>query len=141
MARRTLTPRAAARLYVVVGGVAIAIAAGLAAAPQLLLHGASLADATVISLRGNTAQGWTPVVEFTEPNGGVVRWSGAARHGPPVYEPGARLHVLYLPDKPGAITIAGFWQIYAPAIAAGVFGALFLGLGLLGLRATLRLPP
>lgn len=134
VANRLIRPRAAARLYIVLGVLAFAGSAALAVWPGALLRGAAVADATVVALRGNAQDGWTPVIQFTARNGGVVRWSGG--RGPAPTAVGARLRVIYLPDNPGVVAIAGFWRLYGPAVATGVFGCVFMVLGLLGWHAT-----
>ncbi len=139
-ARTPITPRTASRLYVVLGVFALLGCVALALYPQLALRGAHVTQATVVALRGDDAGGWTPVVQFTAPDGGLIRWSGGDRRKPAAYAVGDRLRMVYAPDNPGAIGIAGFWTIYAPAVAVGVFGLLFLGFGLLGARAARRLP-
>jgi hypothetical protein len=131
-----MSPRAAARFYIVLGLLALVGGGVLALFPQLLLRGAAMADATVVALRGNDKLGYVPVIQFTGPGGSLVRWSGTAGSTPAAYAVGAHLRVVYLPSNPGAVAIAGFWRLYAPAIATFVFAGLFLAFGLLGLRAT-----
>jgi len=148
MARRTLNPRSVTRrppnprhsalLYIVFGLCALLLSGGLALFPQIALRGAQVADASVVALRGDDTAGWAPVVQFTEKSGGLIRWSGTQRRKPAAYAVGDHLRVLYVPDNPEAIAIASAWRIYLPALASGVLGLLFLGIGVLGLRAVRR---
>jgi hypothetical protein len=136
---RSLSPRNASRLYIALGLCAWLGCAALALYPQIALRGANIADGTVVALRGDDKSGFAPIIQFSEPDGGVVRWSGGSLSKPSPYAMGQHVPMVYVPNGNSAIAIGSFWSLHAPAVACFVFGVLFVGFGLLGLRAVRRM--
>jgi hypothetical protein len=136
MPRQAVHPRTAATVYLFLGVCALIAAVWLAVWPQpLAASGTRIADGKVVELRGNDQVGWMPVIEFSEPDGAMVRWSGGGQHKPAPYAVGAHVRMVYVTANPTVIAIAGFWAVYLPAVVAGALGVIFCVFGWLGRRA------
>jgi hypothetical protein len=123
---RSLSPRNASRLYIALGLCAWLGCAALALYPQIALRGANIADGTVVALRGDDKSGFAPIIQFSLSK-------------PSPYAMGQHVPMVYVPNGNSAIAIGSFWSLHAPAVACFVFGVLFVGFGLLGLRAVRRM--
>jgi hypothetical protein len=137
MPRQAVHPRTAATVYLILGVCALVVGVGLAVWPQpLAASGTQIADGKVVELRGNDQVGWMPVIEFSEPGGAMVRWSGGGQHKPAAYQVGAHVPMVYVTANPTVIAIAGFWAVYLPAAVAFALGVIFSAFGWFGRRAT-----
>lgn len=73
---------------------------------------------------------YSPLVEFTTPQGQSVRFVESASQSPPKWQPGDHVPVRYRPEDPqGARIPSAFGLWYGPAFTL-VFGAIFLGAGI-----------
>jgi len=75
---------------------------------------------------------YRPVVSFRV-GAQTIRFQSIAHSNPPEYEPGASVHVLYDPARPGEARIRSFTSLWLLPIVLGGLGLIFtvIGLGLL----------
>ncbi len=70
---------------------------------------------------------YSPIIEFTAPNGRPVRFESSNASSPPAYRIGQEVEVLYNPNDPNDASINSFYELWlVPAILAPVDVMLFV---------------
>jgi hypothetical protein len=102
-------------------------------ATQRFISKAEKATGTVVEMvparssKGGTT--WSPVVEFTTPEGKSVRLRPSFSSSPPAYDVGEKVEVFYRPEAPEKAKLDGFFALYLGPIILGGVGFIFFSVG------------
>lgn len=82
---------------------------------------------------GGGRRSYFPVIEFTGADGAPIRFTAGVGGGAtPRFKLGTEVEVLYSRKRPDEATLTEMEDLWGTAIAAAVFGGMFLLLGVLG---------
>lgn len=119
-------------LFLVVGGVFLAIAVFSARNTQTFIAESTAAPGTVIDMvrrQSNDSDTYAPVVRFTTQAGDTIEFTSNTSSSPPSYHTGESVEVLYRPNAPHAARINGFGSLWGTALIIGGLGAIFFAIG------------